>query len=366
MVSESTLTLDILPLSADTARLVRVYGTEPCIALPGTLPAPEGGSFAVTELGDYCFSEKPRSLPAADKTCRYEAAPDGTARLTRAFGQTVGGTCRRDDFDFDAPAAGSDADDLHPVCGNFLEELTLPDSLQVVGSCAFYNCRKLRLLTVGTGSLTMGSDVFLNCFALETIRVQAGPEEPTGLFALVNNITEAVRAEFCPAGTAAPLAALWYPAYWEDIEETPAHILLHTFSGQGYHYRQCFLDGKILCAEYDAIFPDGHASEDKDIMAMLCVERLRWPWGLTEQAKAPYTAFLKANTGRVVARLLRAQDLDSLKALLALDVLDAAGFDEAAALAVQAEQAAAAALLADAAHSRQAAKPSRKRYDFDF
>ena len=98
MVSESTLTLDILPLSADTARLVRVYGTEPCIALPGALPAPEGGSFAVTELGDYCFSEKPRSLPAADKTCRYEAAPDGTARLIRAFGQTVGGTCRRYDF----------------------------------------------------------------------------------------------------------------------------------------------------------------------------------------------------------------------------------------------------------------------------
>ena len=67
---ENALTLDILPLSADTARLVRVYGTEPCIALPGTLPAPKGGSFAVTELGDYCFSEKPRSLPAADKTCR--------------------------------------------------------------------------------------------------------------------------------------------------------------------------------------------------------------------------------------------------------------------------------------------------------
>ena len=87
---ENALTLDILPLSADTARLVRVYGTEPCIALPGTLPAPEGGSFAVTELGDYCFSEKPRSLPAADKTCRYTVEPDGTVQLTRAFGQTVG------------------------------------------------------------------------------------------------------------------------------------------------------------------------------------------------------------------------------------------------------------------------------------
>ena len=50
------LILDILPLSAQTARLVRVYGTTPCVALPGTLPAPEGGSLALTELGDYCFS----------------------------------------------------------------------------------------------------------------------------------------------------------------------------------------------------------------------------------------------------------------------------------------------------------------------
>ena len=87
MVSESKLTLDILPLTADTARLVRVYGTAPCVVLPAVLPAPEGGSFAVTELGGYCFSEKPRSLPASDKTCRYTVQPDGTVQLTRAFGR---------------------------------------------------------------------------------------------------------------------------------------------------------------------------------------------------------------------------------------------------------------------------------------
>ena len=66
------LILDILPLSAQTARLVRVYGTAPCVALPGTLPAPAGGSFALTELGDYCFSEKPRSLPAAAQAATLE------------------------------------------------------------------------------------------------------------------------------------------------------------------------------------------------------------------------------------------------------------------------------------------------------
>lgn len=78
----------------------------------------------------------------------------------------------------------------------------------------------------------MGSDVFLNCFALETLRVQAAPEQPTGLFALVNNITEAVQAQFWPADAPAPLAALWYPAYWEDIEETPPTSCCTPFPGR--------------------------------------------------------------------------------------------------------------------------------------
>ncbi|MGY6225687.1 leucine-rich repeat protein, partial [Faecalibacterium duncaniae] len=294
MVQENGMMLEVLPLEAGGARLVRVYGQDPCVVLPGSVPAPAGGSWPITELGDYCFSEKPRSLPASDAVCRYQVDETGAVRLTRAFGQAVGGSARRYDFDFDAPAA--DPDDLHPVCGSFVEEVTLPDRLQVIGSCAFYNCRKLRLLTVGAEGLTLGSDVFLNCFALETIRVQAEADAATGLFALVNNITEAVRAEFRPAGAAAPLAALWYPAYWEDIEETPAHILLHTFSGQGYHYRQCFLNNKFLPAEYDAIFPQGHDADDANIMAMLCFDRLRWPWQLSETAAGHYRAFLSANT----------------------------------------------------------------------
>ena len=36
----------------------------------------------------------------------------------------------------------------------------------------------------------MGSDVFLNCFALEDLIIRATPEQATGLFALVGSITE--------------------------------------------------------------------------------------------------------------------------------------------------------------------------------
>ena len=212
----------------------------------------------------------------------------------------------------------------------------------------------------------MGSDVFLNCFALEDLIVRAAPEQPTGLFALVGSITEAVRALFWPVGEASPRAGLWYPAYWEDIEETPAHILLHTFSGQGYHYRQCFLENKFLPAEYDAIFPQGHDADDANVMAMLCFDRLRYPWQLTEAAAGHYRAFLAANTDRVLARLLKAQDNDAVRALIALDVLDKDGFAEASALAAKAGNAAAAALLADAEHKKYVPQPKKQRYDFDF
>lgn len=366
--------LDVLPLSAQTARLVRVYGDEPCITLPEALPAPEGdGTLAITELGDYCFSEKPRGLPAPEVLCRYEVGEDGTARLLQAFGrpQTKEPHSRYDlDFGSEtlsgAVSVSGVEEMLHPLCGNFLEELVLPESLRVIGSCAFYNCRCLRRLSAGAGELTVGSDVFLNCFALETLVIRARPEQPTGLFALVGSITEAVRALFWPEGEAQPRAGLWYPAYWEDIEETPAHILLHTFSGQGYHYRQCFLEGKLLPAEYDAIFPQGHDADDATIMAMLCFDRLRWPWSLSSTAEAAYREFLASHTGRVLARLLKTQDLDALQALLALDVLNKAAFAEGAALAAKADDASAAALLADAEHKKFAAQPKKKRYDFDF
>ena len=52
--------------------------------------------------------------------------------------------------------------------------------------------------------------------------------------------------------------------------------------------------------------------------------------------------------------------------LLALDVLDAAAFAEGAALAAKADNAAAAALLADAEHKKRGSAPKKRRYDFDF
>ena len=52
--------------------------------------------------------------------------------------------------------------------------------------------------------------------------------------------------------------------------------------------------------------------------------------------------------------------------MLALDVFEKDAFAAGAALAAKADNASAAALLADAEHKKFAARPNKKRYDFDF
>src|SRR5699024_3011050 len=138
---------------------------------------------------------------------------------------------------------------------------------------------------------------FLNCFDLAEVALYARPDAATGLPAIVNNISGNLRAVFQPAGPEGEVcAAFRYPEYWEDIEETPAHILLHTFSGQGYHYRQCFRDGLLLTGEYDAVFAQGHGGDDPTYMALLCLDRLRQPCQLAVAAAGPYRA-LSARAG---------------------------------------------------------------------
>ena len=328
---------DYAPLPDGTAALARAYGDSPLLVLPEALPGPGGRLLPLARLGGYCFAPAVRD-GLAGPLCRCVQEEDGSLRLTEASGE------------------------LHPIAGNFLEAVVLPDALREVGSCAFYNCRALARMELGAGGLGVGSDVFLNCFALTEVALRARPDQPTGLAAVLANLSGNVRALFRPEGEVA--AAFRYPEYWEDIEETPAHILLHTFSGQGYHYRQCFRDGRLLWDEYDAVFAQGHGGDDPLYMALLCFDRLRWPWQLAPAPRERYRAFLAAQGGAAAAALIRAEDLEGLRALLGLGVLDAPALAAASAAARQAGNAQAAALLADAEGRARPPKP-RRRYTFD-
>ncbi len=89
---------EVLPLEAGGARLVRVYGQDPWRPYRRAAFRPGGRQLAHHRVGGLLLLRKPRSLPASDAVCRYQVDDTGAVRLTRAFGQAVGGSARRYDF----------------------------------------------------------------------------------------------------------------------------------------------------------------------------------------------------------------------------------------------------------------------------
>lgn len=351
------LCLEYLPLPGGGARLVRLYGETPCPVLPDAVDG-----LPLTELGPYCFAPRQRErLLPPESTLRRYTVPAPAADGPRAA------RGRRYDF-ADEPTApeslGADAPALPPrIAGKFLEEITLPDGLRVIGEAAFYDCRALRRVSLGGGVTAVGSDALTNTMALTRLTVRTAPEAPGGTLRLLAPLRGEVAVEFCPAG-GAPAAVLWFPEYWEDVAETPAHILIPSFSGRGYHYRQCFTAaGAVDFKEYDAILAMTGEGDEPATLAAMAFDRLRYPAGLTADAAARYRAWLAAEGHGLlcVQRLLRAQDTDALHSLLALELLDPDALRAAAELARAADNAEATALLTGALQG----KGRRRVYAFD-
>ena len=225
---------------AGGARVLRVMGDTPCPALPAALDG-----VPVAELGPYCF--------AAHTPALLQGARLWGAGLPQA------------------------------AAGLFLEEATLPNTVHTLHNAAFYDCRRLRRLCVGPGLAALGSDLFTNCRALQSVAVRAAPSAPTGLKKLLGALSGDIEVTFEAGGGVA--AKLFYPEYWEVLDENaPAHLFDRGVEGEGYRYRQCFADGAVDYAGYDTVFPRAMVGEAPAKLCRLALGRLLYPHALSAPA----------------------------------------------------------------------------------
>lgn len=303
------------------AQILRLYGDTPCPAVPAEI---EGRP--VTEIGPYCFSD--RREPEGGRWY----APDGMTR-----------------------------ENAHPICGNFVEEVHLPNTVHALHNGAFYNCRALRRVWCGATLEELGSDMFTNCRALDAFVLRCGPDAATGLKKLLAAVAAGVGAEFQDGESCA--ARLYFPEYLEYLHEnTPAHLFNHSIEGVGYRYRQCFADGAVQYGEYDAAFALADADEAPEGLCRVAMARLLTPHALDEDAKARYAAYLTDHPGAAVRLAVESRDAPALAKLG--DVLPAgARRDAALACARTGWSEGAALLLAGTAETRR--RPAKKTYDFD-
>lgn len=288
--------------------MLRVLGDSPCPVVPDMVD-----DLPVTEIGPYCFADK--------------AVTGGTLWPARMA-------------------------DTHEITGNFVESITLPDTVRVIDSAAFYNCRKLRRVSLGKAAASFGSDLFTNCRSLETLELHAGPGEPTGLKRLLVAISADVTVEFTGG------ARLFYPEYFELLDEnTPAHIFNHSIEGEGYRMRQCFAaDGSLDFAAYDASFAQACVGESEEKLCRLALGRLCLPFSLSEEARTDYEFYLTAHSDAAFSLAITARDEPAVRLLVGLGLPTA----NAAAFCARQGWSAGAALLLG-----RSKRPAKKNYSFD-
>ena len=265
-------------------RLWRVFGSVDTLVLPEM-----AGGKRIKTIGAYCFAEKGRLPQVLVEEAEGAGLGDGTT-ATEGI--------------------------LRPLNGNFLREITLPDTVTCMEAYAFYNCRKLEKLTVGVALTEVNSDAFMNCRALHTLVIRAEAGEATGLPFLLNQRTAELCVEFAREG--AGKVRLLYPEYTESYEEIgPAHIFSLHVEGEGYRARKQFVGGRLDVSGYDTVFEKACNEEQFLTLMKMALYRLEYPYELSKEAKLRYESYIAAHEVQVLEQLVQSQDEETLRMLCA-------------------------------------------------
>lgn len=259
------------------ARLLRLYGTSPVVRLPQQI-----AGHPIVEIAPYCFAAGPKGWHG--------------------------------DVEDTADGQPEDASCLQELHTNAIEELCLSDSVEKIGNCAFYNCRKLHTLCIGAKTADIGSDAFMNTLSFHWLILRCGAKERSGIRQIVSQISSDLHVQFVRNGQIE--AALLYPEYYESYDEiAPAHLFGRQIHGEGFRARQCIKDGKVDFAGYDAVFLQACAGESENTLGQMALNRIKYPYMLLEKDKEMYQTYIKEHIHGISGRLVTRKSLDMLQLL---------------------------------------------------
>ena len=328
---------------ASGCRLLRCFGNSPILNIPDMIDERE-----LTEIGAYCFSRsRPKFPEKIYKTIFIDMVNQET---TLEDGQIF----NQKDFDFST--FGTELD------GTFLEEVTLPDSVTTLHNAAFYNCRKLKKLSVGTNISGIGSDEFMNDSRLEYLIIRGKDSASTGLSLILERIAENITVSFCPDSSLPPESILFFPEYYEWLDEiSPAHIFSRSIHGEGFRMRKSFENGVLDYRKYDSCFENALTVESPESLCKIALNRLRWPSRLEGIFREKYENVIEKYMDTAFALAVKEQDFPLLEFICEHSSPDAATLSAAIDLCIEKEWGEGNAFLIEAKHKTF----SQKTFDFD-
>lgn len=263
-------------IAADgSAEILRCYGSDPRIVLPGQI---DGRT--VTAVAAYAFSD--RKASEESEALEYETEDH---RLFRE-GERL-------------------------LAGELVESVELPDTVERIGRYIFYGCRNLRALRFSNRLRDIGSGAFTGCRGLSCLDVELTEGKKTCVKEILGDLWQRIDVTFRRNGAEAKLV---FPEHYEEaVENTPARILFTQHHGSGNNYRQCFYDREMDFRKYDSLFYLARAQEKTGVLTDLVFARLMGPEELAKEAEAGYEQFVREREEEILSFLTDRGDMEKLR-----------------------------------------------------
>lgn len=211
------------------------------------------------------------------------------------------------------------------ICGEDLEELYLPRTIQRLGRYIFYNCLNLYKLSFYSNLAYMGAGAFTGCENLSCLDLHFLPGKSC-LREILQDLKHKVTVNCYPereisdrdGDRRALIFRLVYPEFFEEaVENTPARIISTQTHGMGIQYRNAFRNTQVVFEEYDRLFETGKYNIDSVILAEMAMARLRYPYALEEGARQEYACWLSENLHTGAEMCMLQGDMENLRWLAA-------------------------------------------------
>lgn len=234
-------------------------------------------------------------------------------------------------------------EEVHITCGMAPQEgwdnrglraLTLPRTLRRVGDYAFLNCAALEELRLWDGIAFWGGAALMNCRSLGTFHLtRMGEEQGESLAYFADELSRELDVTIVTPG--GETARLIFPEFREIYEENcPAHHFDYNIFGAGYPYHHSFRRKRLDLRTYDELWSGFLGMEhDEDCAVRLAFWRLRYPVELTPRAEGQYLSYLRAHAGEAAVWLVGERDMPGLAFLLRTAEPDREALSAACALA---------------------------------
>lgn len=194
-----------------------------------------------------------------------------------------------------------------------VQEVRLPFEIREIGRYAFYRCRNLRKLILSDGILEIGGGALSGCRGIREVEIYFKRGEKSALKSILDEVRFEIHTMLYYKDG---IAEIVFPEHYEEaVEDTPARQFVTEHHGSGGDYRQCFYQRELDFKKYDALLYRARAEETVSTISRMALGRLKYPYKLSDTAKAAYEKYLAENLQEVVCILVEKEDIEGLQFL---------------------------------------------------